>query len=150
MKASEVLTIKKIEIESGLADWKIEDYLTEIKRKDAITQNAVLEDEIVGFILARLIRSDVKNQYNCAEIYNIAVIKRWRNKGIGKKLIENLIAICRQNEITEIFLEVRKSNEKARSFYAKRDFEEIGERKNYYTLPTDDAVIMKFILNKNS
>lgn len=146
MKPPDVSTIKQIEIECGLADWKIEDYLTEIKRNNSITRIAVLEDEIVGFVLARLITT-AENQCNCAEIYNIAVRNKWRNKGIGKKIIENLLAICRQNDIAEIFLEVRKSNKNARRFYTKTGFKEMGERKNYYTLPIDDAVIMKFILS---
>lgn len=150
MKPSDVLTIKKIEIECGLAKWKIEDYLTDINRNDSITKIAVLENEIVGFIVARLITNPCQNYSDYAEIYNIAVKNKYRNRGIGKKIMESLTTICRENKITEIFLEVRKSNKTARNFYARRGFEEIGERKSYYTLPTDDAVIMKYILTKHS
>lgn len=149
MQHSDVLAVKQIEIECGLAVWKIEDYLLEINRKDAITKTAVSNKEIIGFILARLITPSIEQELNCAEIYNIAVSKKWRKNGIGNLLIDNFIKICQHNNIAEIFLEVRRSNMAARKFYLKNSFKEIAERKNYYTAPIEDALVLKLNLTRN-
>lgn len=150
MNRSDISEIKQIEIECGLANWKVEDYLKEINRKDSITKTAVLNNTIVGFILARPITMGNVSQSNCAEIYNIATKEEWRKKGVGSFLLNDVIEICVNNKISEIFLEVRKSNKTARTFYLKKEFKEIGERKNYYAAPIEDAVIMKYILNTKS
>jgi ribosomal-protein-alanine N-acetyltransferase len=54
-----------------------------------------------------------------------------------------------QNELKEnncryIYLEVRTSNFGARKFYEHLGFRVIGMRKNYYTMPMEDAVIMEY------
>jgi len=41
-----------------------------------------------------------------------------------------------------VFLEVRKSNEAAIALYKKHGYKPVGLRKNYYTSPVEDAVIM--------
>jgi len=43
----------------------------------------------------------------------------------------------------EIFLEVRKSNQRAQAFYKKEKMAVIAERKSYYHNPVEDAIIMK-------
>ena len=43
----------------------------------------------------------------------------------------------------EIFLEVRKSNQRAQAFYKKEKMAVIAERKAYYHDPVEDAIIMK-------
>ncbi len=146
MKVSDISEIKKIETESGLSDWNSADYVKEINSKFSFTKTTVLENKIVGFIIARLIIINLDRQIDFSEIYNIAVSKEYRKNGIGNFLIENFIKHCKKNKIQEIFLEVRKSNIIARKFYKQKDFEEIAERKNYYTTPLEDAVIMKLIL----
>ena len=152
MKPSDVSVIKQIEIECSLTDWKIDDYLNEISKNDSITKVAIFKDKITGFILARLITNKDLHQSttNCAEIYHIAVIEKYRKKGIGNMLISDLVKTCRKNDISEIFLEVRQSNKTAHRFYLKNKFEEIAERKNYFTAPTENAVIMKCVLQKKN
>ena len=146
MKVTDISEIKKIETESGLSNWNSDDYVKEINSKFSFTKSAVVENKIVGFIVARLIITNLDGQINFSEIYNIAVSKEYRKTGIGFALIEDFINHCKKNNIQEIFLEVRNSNIIARKFYKKMDFKEIAERKNYYTMPLEDAVIMKLIL----
>ena len=57
---------------------------------------------------------------------------------------ELLDVFCRFGEANLAFLtlEVRASNEPAIALYRKHGFEEAGRRKNYYTKPTEDAIIM--------
>lgn len=77
------------------------------------------------------------------DILSVAVNPSFRRFGIGGKLMENIFENAAKNGVTDIFLEVRKSNIPAISLYEKNGFEKIGERKNFYDLPREDAVLMK-------
>ena len=62
------------------------------------------------------------------------------------KIIYNLDKI----KTKDIFLEVRESNKVAINFYKKNNFKEISIRKNYYSEPTENAIIMKLEVNVNN
>ena len=74
-------------------------------------------------------------------IDNIAVEPNARRHGVADELLD---VFCRFGEANLAFLtlEVRASNVPAIALYRKHGFEEAGRRKNYYTKPTEDAVIM--------
>ena len=77
------------------------------------------------------------------DILSVAVRPSFRRFGIGKMLMDNIIVTADKKGVTDVFLEVRKSNISAISLYEKTGFEKIGERKNFYDLPREDAVLMK-------
>lgn len=86
----------------------------------------------------------------CNEVYitNVAVNEKYRGKGYGKALVNHLI---KQSELEKAFfitLEVRKSNENAISLYEKCGFKKIGERKNFYSKPSEDALIYTYYLEE--
>ena len=74
-------------------------------------------------------------------IDNIAVEPAARRHGVGDELLD---VFCRFGEVHLAFLtlEVRASNAPAIALYRKHGFEEAGRRKDYYTKPSEDAVIM--------
>ena len=72
-----------------------------------------------------------------AEILQIAVKGAYQGQGIAPALFATLPAE------KEIFLEVRKSNQRAQAFYKKEKMAVIAERKAYYHNPVEDAIIMK-------
>lgn len=75
-------------------------------------------------------------------ITNIAVMPTYRRKGVASALISNIIDYATMNEVVGITLEVRRSNESAILLYEKYGFINYGIRKNYYTDPKEDAIIM--------
>ena len=81
-----------------------------------------------------------------AEITNIAVDEQLRNRGIASKLLEALVTLGTRRGVKYLHLEVRESNEAARSLYEKNGFEIDGMRKNFYQKPTENAVLMTKIL----
>lgn len=150
--------IKRIAIASRLDSWTIEDYQLETENENGIFLILTDGKMIYGFILARLIMnqasfpqisSDSSIQSNNpvdqreAEIYNLAVIEEFRGKGLASKLIDGFIEKAAERGIAKTFLEVRKSNLTARKFYEKNGFKDIGERKNFYTNPNEDAILMR-------
>ncbi len=72
----------------------------------------------------------------------IAVLEEHRLEGIGKRLMEGLLKVSEEKELSFVTLEVRESNIPAISLYKKFGFEEVGVRKNYYKEPLENAVLM--------
>ena len=76
-------------------------------------------------------------------ILNLAVHPSFRRKGVASRLIGKLLDVCRLKKIVTCFLEVRTSNQVARTLYRKFGFEHQGVRKKYYSDTGEDALIMK-------
>ena len=94
---------------------------------------AKISDEIVGFAGIKIIIDE-------ADIMNIVTKKTFRNKGIGTLLLENLISIAYELQLSSISLEVNEENSPAIHLYEKFGFQNLGIRKNYYQ--DKNAIIM--------
>jgi ribosomal-protein-alanine N-acetyltransferase len=77
------------------------------------------------------------------EIMNIATHPFHRRKGLGKKLLAEVLRVCRAEGVAEGFLEVRRSNTGAIDLYKKFMFTQIGTRKNYYPDNKEDALLFR-------
>lgn len=77
-----------------------------------------------------------------AHINNLAVLPELRGRGLGTQLLEAIIAEAAHLGAELLTLEVRQSNTPALRLYARAGFERVGERKNYYTNPVEDALIL--------
>ena len=75
-------------------------------------------------------------------INNLAVLDAWRGRGIGSALIEYVVEACARRGARSATLEVRRSNLAARRLYARAGFLEEGVRRNYYTAPVEDALVL--------
>lgn len=140
--ATDIDSIKKIEVAGGLASWKTSDYLDQLLRNDTIFLAAVNTTDIVGFALVRLITPG-DDLPGIAEILNIAVDPQRRRNKIGNHLMDRCFAVCRGKAIDEIWLEVRESNIAAVNFYKNHGFIIVGKRKSYYSDPIEAALVMK-------
>lgn len=76
------------------------------------------------------------------DIFNVAVRTDYQGKGIGTQMLNYLIECGEKKGIKDFTLEVRASNEPAIRLYEKCGFVSEGIRPNFYTSPTEDAVIM--------
>lgn len=79
------------------------------------------------------------------DITNIAVTESFRRKGVGSALIDALKSVP---GIERLLLEVRESNTAARTLYEKRGFSVDGIRKNFYSSPRENAVLMSIEINR--
>ena len=70
--------------------------------------------------------------YDELEIRYLSVHPSYKRRGLGKKLINNIIKECKNERITRIILEVSSKNMQALSFYEYFGFETISIRKKYY------------------
>ena len=90
---------------------------------------------LMGYVGAHLAADE-------AAINNVATAPEFRRQGVGETLLRRLIEIGRERGARHFYLEVRQSNDPAMALYTKLGFRELGLRKNYYSDPTEHAVIM--------
>ncbi|WP_350349188.1 ribosomal protein S18-alanine N-acetyltransferase [Agromyces sp. G08B096] len=76
------------------------------------------------------------------DIQTIAVASDLRGQGVGRTLMQALIAEARRRGAERLFLEVRADNPVARALYDSLGFVEIGVRPRYYRGGID-AVLMR-------
>lgn len=79
------------------------------------------------------------------EIINLYVDEEYQGMGFGSILMEFVIDICEQSNISNLSLEVRSSNIKAINLYEKYGLKKSHIRKNYYVnenKETEDAIVM--------
>ncbi len=77
------------------------------------------------------------------QITNIAVSPVHRRKGYGKAILEALLRHAPIGGARCVFLEVRTSNLSAISLYERAGFLTVGTRRNFYTSPREDALVMR-------
>ena len=75
-------------------------------------------------------------------IVNVAVAPAWRRQGVATALIERIFERARALGLTCLMLEVRVGNTAAQCLYRRFGFEVVGRRKDYYTDPREDALLM--------
>lgn len=74
-----------------------------------------------------------------------------RRKAYGRRMLRHLMKEARRLGADSCFLEVRPSNEAARSLYYSMGFVQVGERRAYYPADTgstlrEDALILSCVL----
>jgi len=78
-----------------------------------------------------------------AELESVVVALAARRSGVGRTLCRAVFDWCREQDATEIDLEVRASSEGAVALYVSLGFELVGRRPRYYCAPDDDALILR-------
>ena len=76
------------------------------------------------------------------EITNVVVDIKYRGRKIAKQMMLFLFQEGLKMGVTQYTLEVRKGNKEAIYLYESLCFKPEGLRKNFYTNPMEDAVIM--------
>ena len=81
-------------------------------------------------------------------ITNVAVSPDCRRQGIGRALIAELTERAKRAGLAFVTLEARESNAPAITLYEGAGFRRVGVRKNFYTAPAEDAVLMTLFLKE--
>jgi ribosomal-protein-alanine N-acetyltransferase len=101
---------------------------------------------MIGFIVGRKVAGQDNLGRRDAEVYNIAVVKNMQGSGCGQNLFDAFAAICSQDDIANVWLEVRRSNVKAIQFYERNGFEAVQTRNHFYDNPREHAILMRLVL----
>jgi ribosomal-protein-alanine N-acetyltransferase len=82
------------------------------------------------------------NPPNEAWVQNIAVRRDAQRRGIGRALLEALLAEADRRGVRKVLLEVAADNGPAQRLYANHGFEIVGVRRGYYQPSNTDALVM--------
>ena len=97
---------------------------------------AVDGEKVLGYVGSQTVMGE-------ADMMNVAVDPSARRCGIGRELVEALVLALKEKNAYCLTLEVRASNEPAKTLYAKLGFSQVGRRPNYYRNPKEDALILR-------
>ena len=127
-------------------------FIAELEKEcfsDPWSQNAVIEAAKYGtiFLVAEYQNKIIgylgmKPVLDEGYISNVAVTSEARGMGFGSALLQKLTLYAKENGIKTISLEVRPSNTPAIALYEKFGYKQVGRRRNFYSHPTEDGLIL--------
>lgn len=135
MQEADLEQVVEIENASFSKPWSYKSFKDALDMQNYIYVVGVVNDEVLGYGGAYCVLDE-------ANITNVAVKKRVRNRGIGYGVLVHLIEEVKKAGMTAITLEVRESNNAAIKLYEQLGFESHGIRRDFYDMPNENAVIM--------
>ena len=129
--------VLEVEEESFTNPWTRDMYAWELQNR-SVCHIYVLrtpEHRVAGFCAFWLVFDEI-------HINNLALRPRFRDQGLGTALLHHVLAEAKQLGAKRATLEVRASNAQARRLYERLGFYVAGTRRNYYTNPVEDALIL--------
>jgi [ribosomal protein S18]-alanine N-acetyltransferase len=135
MTTADIEKVIAIERSSFPFPWSTRFFLDELKVDCARSFLAEVDERIVGYVLFWILPEEV-------DIHNIAVHPDFRRQGIGRLLLEQVVAAARRLGRLRVTLDVRFSNAPAQNLYRKFGFVIRGLRKGYYSDNGEDALVM--------
>lgn len=128
-------SIHKIETRTFSDPWSVDSITFSIEVDSDENAVAEVDGNVVGYVFIRLC-------FEVAEITNVAVSLEKRKLGIASVLLNEAMNRCVQRGAMRFVLEVRESNLPAIALYRSLGFVEDGIRRDYYSNPKENALIM--------
>lgn len=136
MKACHVCQVAALEQSCFSDPWSAGSVASELDNPLSLWLVAQAGDEVLGYVGSQSVLGD-------SDMMNLAVSPAWRRRGVARALVTALINALAARGIHSLTLEVRPSNEAARSLYAELGFLQVGCRKGYYLNPKEDGEILR-------
>lgn len=136
MALADIDSIVEIEREAFTAPWTTEAFHNELTQNLFAKYMVMAQgDEVLGYGGMWLIVDE-------AHVTNIAVREAYRGRGLGERLLREMMKTASWLGAARMTLEVRVSNERAQRLYRKLGFGPAGLRPGYYSDNNEDALIM--------
>jgi len=144
MEEEDIDTVLAIERISFPNPWHESTFRGEIQNQPISSPYVVvhsLQRKVIGYIIFWQIKEEV-------QINNIAIHPDLRRQGLGEAVLRKVLDQVRNENAKFVYLEVRPSNAAAFALYKKLGFKVLGIRKDYYTKPREDALVLGLRLNQ--
>jgi ribosomal-protein-alanine N-acetyltransferase len=115
--------------------WAKENFREELRRRVSVPLVVKSGQTIIGYMCLWHIEDQM-------EIANFAVSPDFRERGVGRKMMEKVLWEAKERGCTNLILSVRESNLSAIRLYTSDGFVEVRRRRGYYREPSEDAIIM--------
>lgn len=142
LRPEQTPAVARLEILNFSEPWNEEAIRAELENPYSLTLVATDSAKVAGYINAHCV-------FENAHINTFCVAEEYRRHGIGQMLLRTLCRHAANKGVEEITLEVRKSNHAAISLYTREGYRTVGERKNFYRSPHEDAWILKKLIEKD-
>ncbi len=140
MRRADLDEVLAIERASFSMPWSRGAFLYEMEQNQVARCWVMREDgRVVGYICVWEVADEL-------HITNIAVHPAARRRGIGRRLLQQVIGEARGKGLRVVALEVRPSNVEARALYESFGFRVVGRRRGYYYDTGEDALVMEATL----
>lgn len=141
IEEKDVEEIHRLEEKNFSDPWGNVGILESLRQKHTVLLGAWVDGKLSGYVIVYLYIDE-------GEIARIAVDEPCRRQGVASCLLLELENICKEKQIMRLLLDVRESNTAAIKFYKYHGFKEDGRRKNFYTKPAEDAILMSRKIGK--
>ena len=131
----DVPSIRVIERLSFPSPWDSITIMRTISDRGSFNLTARYQGRVVGYVFSVSMRKMV-------HLLNLAVHPEFRRRGIGRRLLSEIISFARSTRKSYVFLEVRTSNDSARKLYASMGVSPVLTWRRYYSDTGDDAAVM--------
>lgn len=101
------------------------------KHPGAFVLFAVEQDKFIG-VSTCFVNFSTFNVRPYINVHDLAVLNTWRGKGIGRKILEKVIAIAKKRGYCKVTLEVRNDNINAQGLYRSLGFDECEPVMHYW------------------
>ena len=135
MTAAYLDEVATIENDCFSHPWSRRSLESELQNETSRFLVAVEDGRVIGYIGMSAVIDE-------GYLFNVAVDRQYRKKGVGSALVRELVTFCQKRNYAFLTLEVRESNAPAISLYSRFGFVRVGERKNYYSKPVENALLM--------
>ena len=105
--------------------WSKKQWANEFKKEGTKIFGLLIENLVIGVCVVQVVLDE-------AQINYFVINQKFRKKGFGSYLMNNLIKKSEELNLKKLLLEVSQSNLNAERFYERFDFSTVGIRKNYY------------------
>ncbi|HEX9758750.1 MAG TPA: ribosomal protein S18-alanine N-acetyltransferase [Nitrospiria bacterium] len=140
MKPEDLDQILDIEQRSYTEPWIREMFLDELFEKwfsHSVVLRLSPSSDPLGYSCFWILESEL-------HLLNLTIDPAWQGRGFGTRLLQWILAGGKKQKALNAFLEVRVSNQGAIRLYEKNGFQQLTQRKNYYSNPQEDALILKY------
>lgn len=142
MRREDIERVHALETRIFPTPWSLNSYLFELERNPASEQWVIEtwadhdEWQVVAYSVCWKLGDEL-------HIANLAVAPKFRQQGLGRRLLGHVLARAVESQMQSATLEVRSGNRAAQALYASFGFQVVGRRKRYYRDNNEDALLMQ-------
>lgn len=141
MRAADLVAVLAVEVRAYSYPWSRGNFIDSLAAGYLAEVLVDDEDAVLGYSLALPGAGEM-------HLLNLTVAPEHQGRGLGRTLMEALHQHALRLQLDTVFLEVRASNQRARTLYTRLGYADVGLRRAYYpAVPRrEDAIVMRCML----
>ena len=135
MQPQDAKGMAEIERQVFSQPWSEQGFLSALQSPDTLYLIVWKDGRIIGYC-------GFLQSFEEADVTNVVVKEEWRGRGVGRRMLKELMDQGKKRGVERYTLEVRTGKTAAIKLYENLGFESVGIRKDFYEFPREDALIM--------